>query len=708
MQINGVLQKFYYRDYKTGYSRFSVLSSKETGGTELIFCSGKIPNIPKRVPVIMEGEYTTNKQRRFFVLSNITENFNQTDAFIKFLSSGIFEDVGPASAKKIISILDGNIYNIYEEKYLDKLKEKYDEDFVEYLSNTIFSMKDKIDVFNYIVKFSGTFKDATKISDAFGGNGLAELKKNPYRIGIKLGLSFSICDCIAKDCNFDYLDDSRLDMIGIKASNQISLNGDTYIDIDTFIIYFRKIERKGYFSTEVPVYYIFSSLLSNKFISLKEKNGKTFVYNKYILKIENGIVDELRRLKMSSTNLSYKKEEIDGFDKEQNDAVDFLQSTGVKIVTGGPGTGKTTIIKKIVEKFRNEYPDESFALCAPTGRAAARITESTGIPASTIHRLLEFKPFGSGGEMTCGFDAENRFSHKLFIIDEMSMVDIEIFLKFIRAVENNSLVLLFGDVNQLKSVGPGNLLDDLIKSDIFDVVRLVTVHRQKAGNTIIANSQKINSSDINLEVNDDFQIFQFNNYADIRNKVLELFEQYNVKDNPYAMQIMSPVRRDVNLGTYAINNMVTDTLTEPSYYVYGNQKFRLNDKVILIKNNYDPENTYMNGDIGNISGFTQNSIYVSSCDNNITIDNEHMEELELAYAVTIHKCQGSECDTAVIIVPDAPSIMLTKRLLYTAVTRAKNKVIILSLNNGLYQCIMNENEVERKTGLCTLLKEKLA
>ena len=410
-------------------------------------------------------------------------------------------------------------------------------------------------------------------------------------------------------------------------------------------------------------------------------------------------------------------------DLQQKSAVEKAMTEGILIVTGGPGTGKTTTINLMIRCF--EMQDMEIALAAPTGRAAKRMTEATGHEAKTIHRLLELNGgIEEGEQYHFEKNEENPIEADVIIVDEMSMVDISLMYALLKAVLPGTRLILVGDSNQLPSVGPGNVLKDMIESEVFPVVRLTKIYRQEATSHIVLNAHKINHGDsISLDnKNRDFFFFQKDDIRSVMGGIVYLVRnrlpEY-IGANPFDIQVLTPMRKG-ELGVAHLNQVLQYYLNPASPDKEEREVrdgiFREGDKVMQIKNNYKIEWKVVNekgfsveeglgvfnGDMGiikQINTFTERVTVIFDEHRQVEYPFSNLDELELAYAITIHKSQGSEYPAVVLPLLSGPSILCNRNLLYTAVTRAQKCVAIVGRQSMVDQMIRNETEQKRYTGL---------
>ena len=713
MIINGVYDKTLFRNEQNGYTIFTFATKdadeyKSDNGN--LVCCGRILRYTKGIPLIITGEPEFKNQKWSFIVNDIKEYSNEEKTTIAYLSSGIIKRIGEKTAKKIVEITGANIFDFVNgenaelilSENIPELKNGKASVFIDVIKNTINQRK----VFEYVQKFGGTLTHAVELDKKHGLNAIKQLKLKAYTTGHSVGMPFAVCDAIAKSEGYHMYDTRRVRALILEAMIYASNSGNSYIKIDDLYYIVRGVCKNSAYDDDIPAVILMSVALNMKSIKIIEKENSSRFYLNTVWMSEEKAVSEIARIKNNITSLRFEDEALAAIEKKydikysasQRASFNFLKTTGIKILTGGPGTGKTTVIKGLIDAYKTFNPDKVITLCAPTGRAAQRIYESTGIEASTIHRLIEYKPYGND-EYTC-CDQSNPLAADLLIVDEMSMVDIELFALLLGAIKNNALVILCGDVDQLPSVGPGNVLKDLITSNQFEVNVLDTVYRQSVDSPIIYNANNIKNKNTNLKLCKDFKVITVKCESDIPKAICDIVK--SVKDNGVEyFQVLSPSKK----GDGGVNNL--NKLIQPIYnkntasYSYGHNKYKCGDKVMTIRNNYDLD--YYNGDVGIVTYVDESKIKIEINGHDIEIKDNLFEDVTLAYASTIHKSQGSEYPMVIISLPRSPRMMLKRDLVYTAITRAKSNVIIVSEQDALQTAIHSVNTIIRKTSL----KEKL-
>lgn len=387
-----------------------------------------------------------------------------------------------------------------------------------------------------------------------------------------------------------------------------------------------------------------------------------------------------------------------------------LRKKGVKILTGGPGTGKTTTILGILLAYKRMHPKDTIRLCAPTGRAAQRMAESTHMEAVTVHRLLDLKPYG---DTTVCKDSSDPIDADLIVVDEMSMINIEVFDLLLEAIKTGTTLVLVGDINQLESVGAGAVLHDLLEApeSLIPRTMLTDVFRQKGDSSIISNAIRINAGITTLDERPDFQVIHTKSAEESLEQVKSLMKKLYNPEEPFSTQILCPARKGIsgvenmNIALQALLNPQTKGIT------YGSIKYRLNDKVMFYKNNYsissyEGEIGLYNGDIGKIVKVSESGLTVNVRNSHYEITRDLMDNLGLSYAMTIHKSQGSEFSCIIVVMPAEPTNMLVRNLFYTAVTRAKKKVYVIDESYAMETSIRIAKAGKRLTNLAEYLKSE--
>jgi len=653
-----------------------------------------------------------------------------------FLASGAIKGIGKKTAALIVKKFGMDTLEILE-KYPDKLSEvdgigtkKADA-----IGEAFKEKRAVAEVSMFLQQFGISANYAIRLYREYGAAAIDMVTQNPYQlVNDFYGIGFKKADAIADKIGIAKNDDYRI-QCGVKFTLSYYI-GEGH----TFIPQKLLCEKAGQLM-DISVEAVYDSLVNMAFegeLQMENLDGQTVVFSMPYYTAEQNVCKRLisvnnAPLKLINADLDSlitmtENEKALELSENQKFAVKSCLVNGVSVITGGPGTGKTTIINVIMNIL--EHSGMKTAIAAPTGRAAKRITETSGYFASTIHRLLEY--YYSEGEdiMKFGKTEENPLDYDVIIIDEASMIDILLMNGLMNAVVPGTRLIFVGDSDQLPSVGAGNVLKDMIDSEVIYSVKLTEIFRQAKESLIVVNAHKINQGENPYcnEKDKDFFFLQKNGEKEILETIKDLcvrrlpsyFKECDaVKD----MQVLTPVRKGL-LGSINLNRELQSVLNPPNTQLaeqkYGDKVFRVNDKVMQIKNNYQMTwkkledftegQGVFNGDVGFISHIEKefNEIVVVFDENKyVTYDVTQLDELELAYAVTVHKSQGSEFPIVIMPVTWFPPMLATRNLLYTAVTRGKQAVILVGSTNKMYAMVENNRIADRYTGLKARLKNFL-
>jgi exodeoxyribonuclease V alpha subunit len=728
--FSGILKKIYRRNSYTGKASFGI----ETDEIDVrrnrygqVECQGIIPNWPEEIQLEVTGEWDTSET--IFIIKTARPG-TPTEALSKTLIKKVIQDlkdrrsdfkVGNTLPKKILEISGPDVLRyINSTDSLDELTSKLKID--EWKTKAIFDSLSQLDcsyLTEFVSKFGGSIIDCENLMKKYGKNALKRLRANPYQVGRSIGMDFYVIDAIGRSKNIDPLSHERVKGLIYEAVDQLLYkNGATYCIQSMLKKQVNSLARKSSYPEDIiPGPMIAVKLQSMYGLKVDVVKNGVRVYRKDFYQQECIIAKNLARLLKSKKKLlsdevleqMIKKRESDygmEYSTEQKGTYEALKTTGVKIITGGPGVGKTTVINGLIHSYIEAFPANKIALAAPTGRAAQRMWDVTTIEAKTIHKLIDYLPFEKE-EMQVARNEECPIDADCIVIDEMSMVDTQTFAMLLPAIKNASLVLLLGDKNQLQSVSPGNILHDLIKSECFEVYTLTKVYRQKGKSTIIENAYKILDGKMNFIKDDKFMIEYASDDKTAINLIKQCFTDWYKDSGLKNIQILTPIKGS-ECGTYQINKQIASLLegSEPvEKFFYGRTTFKEGDKVIFHKNNYTLN--YYNGDIGYVSRIIKDGIEVEVGKEIIKVTGEALKEVTLAYAITMHKSQGSEFEDVIVFLPDTYSNMLTRNLLFTAITRAKNRVKIIYINSALSDSVHTITVDKRYTGLVEKVRKAI-
>jgi len=728
--LAGFVGHIVYQNPENGYTVLDFIC-----GEDEITCVGYFHGVGEGESLSMTGEYATHPSygRQFKMDSFQARPPEDIVSMERYLGSGAIKGVGAALAARIIRKFGENTFRIIEEepKRLAEVK-GISERKAKEIADQVVGKQEMRQAMIFLQQYGISQSLGAKIYKAYGQRLYAVLRENPYRLAEDIqGVGFRMADEIASKIGIRADSDFRIRSGILYALVQSALDGHTCLPAE--LLGQRAGELLGILPEHIEKYYM--DLAIDKKIIVKETEGGQFIYAAHYYYMEANTATMLKRLDLTyevSEDLFRRRVAEIGrdtgmaLDALQEEAVREAASNGLLVITGGPGTGKTTTINTIIRYFEEEGLD--IFLAAPTGRAAKRMSETTGVEARTIHRMLEVN---GGAEGNAGFERneDNPLETDVIIIDEMSMVDVSLMYHLLKAVLPGTRLILVGDVNQLPSVGAGSVLRDIIESGRFHVVRLTKVFRQAAQSDIIVNAHRINRGEpVSLD-NKSMDFFFLKRFeADVIIRVaIQLIHQKLPKfvdAAPFDIQVLTPMRKGL-LGVERLNGILQQYLNPPSSdkkeHEYHDIIFREGDKVMQIKNNYQLEweirSEYgiaiekgmgiFNGDMGVIRTInTYAETMTVEFDEARLVDYslKQLEELELAYAITIHKSQGSEYPAVVIPLLTGPRMLMNRNLLYTAVTRAKKCVTLVGDDRTFQGMIANESEQKRYTGLKEFLQ----
>ena len=723
--INGYVDHIIYRNADNGYTVLVLIYEEEE-----VTCVGYFSDIAEGENIEAKGEYTDHPTYgRQFKISSFEEKAPQDELAIeRYLGSGAIKGIGIALAARIVRRFKEDTFRIIEEEpeRLAEVKGISEHKAME-IADQVNAKKDLRQAMIFLQQYGIHVNLAVKIYNTYGQEIYRILKENPYQLADDMeGVGFRTADEIAAKVGIRTDSDFRI-RSGIQyALLQAAGEGHTYLPMD-------ELTRRTSLLLDIDPEHIekhYMNLAMDRKIVMRQNEDVTQIYSASFFYMEANVATMLKQLNIkydiSDAEIEQrihaieKKSDIQ-LDEHQIQAVREAIRNGVLVITGGPGTGKTTTINTIIRYFGMEGMD--IFLAAPTGRAAKRMSETTGFEARTIHRMLELN---GGMDGNAGFERneQNPLETDVIIIDEMSMVDISIMYSLLKAVVAGTRLILVGDVNQLPSVGPGSVLKDIIDSHQFNTVMLTKIFRQASTSDIIVNAHKINrGEEITLD-NKSMDFFFLKRYdADkIINVTLQLIKQKLpkfVEAAEYDIQVLTPMRKGL-LGVERLNGILQQYMNPPdkkkTEKEYNGTVFREGDKVMQTKNNYQLEweirskyglsiekgTGIFNGDMGiiqQINEFAETMTIAFDENRMVEYSFKLLDELELAYAITIHKSQGSEYPAVVIPLLTGPRMLMNRNLLYTAVTRAKKCVTLVGNDETFNMMIQNTTELKRYSGL---------
>ncbi|MGB3367554.1 MAG: ATP-dependent RecD-like DNA helicase [Acidaminobacteraceae bacterium] len=728
VEVKGIIEEIVFKNDDNGF----VIAVLNIDGMDLdyLYVKGYIPVISEGESMSFKGRYVYHKSygEQLEVLSSEIIVPETKEEILRYLASGVIKGIGPATAEKIVERFGDSSFDViqFNPEMLKEVQGIGDKK-IEEIARSFIEQSAYRDIMLYLQKLGISSSYSTRIFKEYGNDTIHLISENPYRLEEDIkGIGFKMADSIAKRMGveatsvyrihtgirhalamfardghtFAYKDElleKAFEVLGVakedldREISEMIIKGNLYFDTfdDRTVIY-------------LPAYFFAEVKVSQKLFKLATSDFSEF---------EIDMDTEFRDV-YNLTGMEY--------DIVQKRAIEKAVKGGVTVITGGPGTGKTTVINRIIKMF--EARSLSVKLAAPTGRAAKRMTEATNRESKTIHRLLEYTY--SENEMVLGFNRneDNPIEADVLIIDELSMVDVMLMGYLLDAITVGTRVILVGDADQLPSVGAGSVLKDILEGEIdfIDVIKLDKIFRQSEESMIVVNAHRINAGQLPLlnEKDKDFFFINKANQSDVPSAISDLCSKrlpsfYDI-DPLRDIQVLTPMKNGVT-GTINMNKELQKTLNPPhdlkAEKEFGDKIFRVGDKIMQVKNNYSIKwrtvdgldgTGVFNGDIGFIKE-------INNKDRNITIiyDDERivryefleMDEIMHAYVVTIHKSQGSEFPVVIIPVCSGPFMLLTKNIFYTAVTRAKSLVVLVGSERYIDQMVNNTSNLDRNSGL---------
>ena len=724
-EISGMIQEIVFRNEINGYTVLEITDDKEE--TTIV---GYFPMVNIGESIKATGEWVDHrdygrqfKMEAYQVITPATLN-----GIERYLGSGLISGIGPATAKKLVDkfgldtldIIQYNPQRLMEISGIGEIK-------TEKIHNSFMEQTELKDIMLFLEGYRISPAYAVRIYKTYGADTIRIIRENPYNLAEDVfGIGFKTADKIALSAGVSIDSEFRIAAGTRYTLGHYHQRGHTYVPREILI----KDSAALLGVSEEAVENILINLFVDKKIVMEKIDDKEVIYSVAFHRAEMGTVRRLISLFNYPTDKNTiniedeitKVEEYEGIELAQNqrEAVAEAVKNGVLIITGGPGTGKTTTIKTILMLFQRM--DFEVFLCAPTGRAAKRMQEATGKEAKTIHRLLEYGHGDMEAEMFFQKNEDSPLEADAIIVDEASMIDILLMNNLLKAIAQGTRLILVGDVDQLPSVGPGCVLKDIIDSNRVKVVRLDEIFRQAQESMIVVNAHKINKGQMPvLDCKDkDFFFMKEDKYESILERIKELCMERLPRYSGYSflegIQVLSPMKKGI-CGVRNLNIELQNTINPPA--ISKKQRefrdiiFREGDKVMQIKNNYkmkwqsildsdfEGEGVF-NGDMGIITKVDNEEQYVEvlyDADRLVRYEPKDLDELELSYAVTVHKSQGSEFPVLVMPIVPGPPMLLTRNLLYTALTRAKEMVVLVGGKRYIYSMVNNNYITKRYSGL---------
>ena len=736
MELEGEIAEIIYKNEINSYC-IAVLNT--TDGTEITIV-GYLPFINIGDTLKLHGKMVEHQEYgEQFKVDTFEKMMPQgLDALERYLANGSIKGIGPSTAKKIIETFGEDTINVFklEPAKLAQIKGITKERAYE-MSQSFIENWEVWQIVGFLDKFGVGPQSAETIYKKLGPNSIEEIQSNPYiLVDLINKVNFNQIDKMALDIGMEYNNEKRI-RSGIKhALTLATYNGHCAVIYDNLIKFVNEL--LGVREEEIEDVLI--NMKAKEELVIEDRENEEWVYLSSYYMAEKNVAEKLIKLDQYKNikKIDKFKKELELFEKKSNielsekqkEAIKEINDHNICVITGGPGTGKTTIIKTIIELFKHNGMKP--VLCAPTGRAAKRMTEATGEEAKTLHRLLEIGSIVSEDTQNVNTNLSVApIDADIIIVDEMSMVDIFLMNYLCKAIYNGTKLVLVGDTDQLPSVGPGNVLKDIIQSEKITTIVLNKIFRQAAQSKIIINSHRVNDGESFItkeeinEINDkyleDFFYIDETNKTKILNQVLSLsgerLKKYGDYDFLQNIQVITPTKKG-ELGTKELNQLLQATVNPISETKkerkFGDSIFREGDRVMQIKNNYEmywerknplleTGSGVFNGEFGTIQKINEKEKQIQ-----IKFDDEkiawyafnELEQIEHAYAITVHKAQGSEFDVVIMVIGPSAPMLLTRNLLYTGMTRAKKLLIMIGNKNIIDFMIKNADNKRRNTGLC--------
>ena len=735
IDIEAVVERIVFRNEENGYT-VAVVSCDD----EELTAVGKFLNINIGQVLKLYGDFGESKYGQQFEVKTYENVAPKTEkGIIRYLSSGLIKGVGPVTAKAIVDAFGLDTLEVIEfnpEKLLSVkgISQKK----VELISNSFLDVREMQNAMIFLQTYNISSNLAIKIYEHYQSKTVELVKQNPYRLVEDIvGIGFTTADKIAMNMGIAKNSPFRV-RAGILhlLSEASEKGGHTYqfrAMLDSMLVRLLDLTSEEIETISKEVYDV---LQKENIVKIFWKDNKEIVALSRFYFIEKSVAAKLAVLENSLVKLELNLEdEISEFErrkkislhKDQKNAISLAINSGVSVITGGPGTGKTTIISCVLEIFRMQ--GKKALLLAPTGRAAKRLSETTGLDARTIHRALEISYRKDRGIFV--YNEDNPLSCDVVIVDEVSMVDVNLMYNLLKAISRGTKLILVGDKDQLPSVGAGNVLSDILQSEIIPTAQLTKIYRQEDNSLIISNAHLINSGQMPVIDNhsSDFFFEAKESPEQTFETVVELVTKRipnHFKLDSSKIQLLAPLKAGV-CGIDNLNRQIQSKLNPPSNLkqelTLGTQILRVGDKVMQTANNYDldwikpNENEYLqeegkgvfNGDMGTISEINNQTgevVVVFDDKKQVLYPRSELGQISLAYAITIHKSQGSEFDVVIIPLVPGPSLILTRNLIYTAVTRAKKVVVLVGDRQTLSRMVKNSHTAKRYTLLKDFLIEE--
>lgn len=676
--------------------------------------NGPKPLVGDRIEIM--GRWTQHKKYGRQMAASAWKRLvpDTADGIERFLASGAVKGIGPSLARRIVSAFGSQTMAVMEKEPKRLLEiEGIGAKKLAVITESFYEEKQVNDLALDLETHGVSGRYAARLVQKYGEEALYVLTEEPYRMIAEIdGIGFKTADQIALAYGMDPQSPERLAAGLTYVLQDMTQNGHVCIP-DRELVYRASLILRA---EQLMLRDVLTEALAMGQLCADDYGGETYVYTLQAYEEERGVAERIREMAAYTPPKPRRHVELflDRWQEScqfqlaegQREAVSQSLQSGMLVITGGPGTGKTTVVQAIIRLAEQE--GLRIVLCAPTGRAAKRLAETTERKAKTIHRLLVPEGF-AGGRQVFEYNETKQLPADLVIVDEVSMLDMEMLYHLLQALSPHCRCILVGDADQLPSVGAGAVLHDIIQSEILPVVRLQTIFRQKEGGRIVTNAHLINGGRLPV-VNEDeeFRFVEIEREEQGADVICRLYAAETAEaGDKFAVQVLSPMYKNP-CGVDNLNAVIQSAVNGPQKgkgeHKAGKMTFRTGDKVMQKQNNYDKG--VFNGDIGEIFAVQDDIVYVRYPEQDIKYEGQEIDEITLAYAITVHKSQGSEYHTVIMTLVNSHGIMLQRNLLYTAVTRAKGKVILVGTKAALRTAVQNVRTSRRFTLLTQRLREE--
>lgn len=702
MQIKGRCERIEYVNQRTGISTFLFLVFSDK---QKIRAIGPIKDLVRNDIYILDGEMLQDGSFRFGRSRKSTDCRQESIDILAGAGIGLTEN----TAKSVVNTLGDDLFAYGSIKGLSGILQTIKgigAKKAEAIMQLIKESTNENEAFQYLARYEVPYVAVMAYFNKVRSDQLLTIQKEPYQL-MEYDVAFRICDKIALENGTDAWSLNRIQAAIRSVELLIRKNGNTRMKWESFF----KTAKSMLISNEkktdpVPGEILEWMMYANPYIKIYQDGNQTYIAPLELYLNEKAIVNGVNRIietkkpvvSDATPYISLVEQELGiTYNEGQRASFKLLETGGICILTGGPGTGKTTVISGLVKGYMDANPKGTVLLCAPTGRAAARMSEISQLLAKTIHKALKLRWFDHKRKI-------EMLEYDFIICDEMSMCDTELLSQLLSAIKPGTLILFSGDINQLPSVGPGQVFRDLIECEKIPTFYLTELVRQSEGSLIAQNAKRILKGQ-NLITGKDFAVRVAKNDGQLLMEVKALYQRILSAGKQKDLQIICPIKK-TGAGTYAINRTIQSLFDFSNHGIWINgTEFHAADRIIMNSNNY--EAGYMNGDVGIIKEIQNGVLHIMFSDKELKLEIFELDDMDLAYALTVHKSQGAECEYALIVLPEESACMASREILYTAITRAKRGVMIWSVEGLLLKYIQGTGKARRDCSLKSGLQGKI-